>query len=111
MQEVRNIALYQFSPAGFRLSLILPGALSVSHSPIDPLDPSDKVVYGQTIFLPMATHFEPTIIKNKNVTVHGKTYVNDLGKCSLKSFVDRRLEFLSVRQNVLIKRSQARSDR
>ena len=25
------------------------------------------------------------------VTVHGKTYVNDLGKCSLKSFVDRSL--------------------
>ena len=27
----------------------------------------------------------------QNVTVHGKTYVNDLGKCSLKSFVDRSL--------------------
>ena len=43
-------SLQYFSPAGFRLSLILPCALSVSHSPIDRSDPSDKVVYGRTIF-------------------------------------------------------------
>ena len=30
-------------------------------------------------------------VNGKYVTVHGKTYVNDLGKCSLKSFVDRSL--------------------
>ena len=59
MQEVGNTiyTAYLRPPAGFRLCLILPCALSASHSPIDRSDPSDKVVYGRTIFLPMATHF------------------------------------------------------